>query len=146
MVHHELFLCVLHEAIGALEYWNLLIDNVLVKVRVEQGLQCEHGITHGTLEDHPERKIKKCTSFKMLCSITSIGITPFFSFHHNQRTSVVAICHGLGVSFILMVLTDVFSSQSSQLMVNISGWNYEIMNLVMWFICVHFSLMLRFPD
>ena len=35
-----------------------MIDNVLVKVCVEQGLQSEHGITHGTLVDHPERDKK----------------------------------------------------------------------------------------
>lgn len=29
---------------------------MLVKVRVEQGLQCEHGITHRTLIDHPDRE------------------------------------------------------------------------------------------
>ena len=29
---------------------------MLVEVRVEQGLQCEHGITHRTLIDHPDRK------------------------------------------------------------------------------------------
>lgn len=31
---------------------------MLVKVCVEQRLQSEHGITHGTLIDHPERQKK----------------------------------------------------------------------------------------
>lgn len=56
MIQHELFLCVVHGAVRAFEHWNFLIDNMLVKVRVEQGLQCEHGITHRTLIDHPDRE------------------------------------------------------------------------------------------
>lgn len=62
MVQHELFLCIVHGAVGAFEHWNFMIDDVLVKVRVEQGLQSEHGITHGALIDHPERQKK--TVFK----------------------------------------------------------------------------------
>ena len=33
-----------------------MIDHVLVEVRVEQGLQSEHRVTHGALIDHPERQ------------------------------------------------------------------------------------------
>lgn len=35
-----------------------MVDDVLVKVCVEQGLQSEDGITHGTLIYHPERQKK----------------------------------------------------------------------------------------
>lgn len=35
-----------------------MIDDVLIEVCVEQGLQSEHGVTHGTLVDHPERQKK----------------------------------------------------------------------------------------
>lgn len=35
-----------------------MIDNMLVKVCVEQGLQREHSITHGALIDHPGRQKK----------------------------------------------------------------------------------------
>lgn len=31
-----------------------MINNMLVKVCVEQGLQSEHGITHGAFVDQPE--------------------------------------------------------------------------------------------
>lgn len=58
MVQHELFLCIVHGAVGAFENWNFMIYDVLVEVRVEQGLQSEHGITHGTLIDHPVRQNK----------------------------------------------------------------------------------------
>lgn len=59
MVQHELFLCVEHRAIGAFKHRDFVINNVLVKVCVEQGLQSEHGVTHGTFVDHPERKREK---------------------------------------------------------------------------------------
>lgn len=58
MVQHELFLCVVHGAVWAFEHRNFVIDNMLVEVRVEEGLQSEHCITHGALIDHPERQKK----------------------------------------------------------------------------------------
>lgn len=67
MVQHELFLCVMHGAVRAFEHWNFVIDDMLVKVCIEQGLQSEHSIAHGTFVDHPERKKKKSgLSFKTL--------------------------------------------------------------------------------
>lgn len=58
MIQHELFLCIVHGAVGAFEHWDFVIDDVLIEVCVEQGLQSEHGVTHGTLVDHPERQKK----------------------------------------------------------------------------------------
>lgn len=42
-----------------------MIDNMLVKVCVEQGLQSEHGITHGALMDHPKRQKGKKNLLKV---------------------------------------------------------------------------------
>lgn len=59
VIQHELFLCVVHGAVGAFEHWDFVIDDMLVKMGVEQGLQSEHGVTHGTLIDQPERHKNK---------------------------------------------------------------------------------------
>lgn len=73
MIQHELLLCVEHRAIRAFKHRDFVINNVLVKVCVEQGLQSEHGVTHGTFVDHPERErgggSPKCVRFlkKVLC-------------------------------------------------------------------------------
>lgn len=61
MVQHELFLCKVQGAVWTFEHWNFMINNVLVEVCAEQGLQSEHGVTHGTLIYHPERQKKKLT-------------------------------------------------------------------------------------
>lgn len=66
MIQHELFLRVEHRAIGAFKHRDFVINDMLVKVCVEQGLQSEHGVTHGTFVDHPERergKSPKCVRF-----------------------------------------------------------------------------------
>lgn len=56
VVQHELLLRIVHRAVGAFEHRNFLIGDVLVKVREEQRLKSEHGVTHGALIDQPERQ------------------------------------------------------------------------------------------
>lgn len=55
VVEQELFLPKVHGTVGAFEHRDFVIDDMLVKVRAEQGLQREHGVAHGTLVDHPAR-------------------------------------------------------------------------------------------
>lgn len=59
MIQHELFLPKVHGAVGAFEHRHFVIDDMLVEVRAEQGLQREHGVTHGTLVDHPAKQKRK---------------------------------------------------------------------------------------
>lgn len=54
MVQHELFLPKVQGAVRTFEHRDFVIDDVLVEVRAEQGLQREHSVTHGALVDHPE--------------------------------------------------------------------------------------------
>lgn len=58
VVEHELFLPKVHGTVGAFEHRDFVIDDMLVKVRAEQGLQREHGVAHGTLVDHPAKMAK----------------------------------------------------------------------------------------
>lgn len=46
VIQHELFLRVVHRAVGAFKHRHFVIDDMLVEVCVEHGLQSEHGITH----------------------------------------------------------------------------------------------------
>lgn len=59
MIQHELFLCIVQGAIGTFKHWNFMIDYMLVKVCVEEGLKSKHSIAHGTFIDHPERQTEK---------------------------------------------------------------------------------------
>lgn len=56
MVQHELLLPKVHGTVRAFEHRDFVIDDMLVEVRAEQRLQREHGVTHGTLVDHPVRQ------------------------------------------------------------------------------------------
>lgn len=58
MIQHELFLCVVRGTVGAFKHWNFVTEDVLVKVRAEQWLQSEHGVTHGTFIYQPEKHEK----------------------------------------------------------------------------------------
>lgn len=54
MVHHQLLLLKVQGTVRAFEHRDFVIDDMLVEVRAEQGLQREHCVTHGALVDHPE--------------------------------------------------------------------------------------------
>lgn len=53
VLQHGALLCKEQRAIRALEDADTLVEQMLVKVRGEQGLVGEHRVTHGTLIDHP---------------------------------------------------------------------------------------------
>lgn len=53
MVQHQLFLPKVQRTVRAFEHRDFVIDDMLVEVRAEQGLQREHSVTHGALVDHP---------------------------------------------------------------------------------------------
>lgn len=54
MVHHQLLLLKVQGTVRAFEHRDFVIDDMLVEMRAEQGLQREHCVTHGALVDHPE--------------------------------------------------------------------------------------------
>lgn len=53
MVQHQLFLPKVQGTVRAFEHRDFVIDDMLVEVRAQQGLQREHSVTHGALVDHP---------------------------------------------------------------------------------------------
>lgn len=53
MVQHQLLLPKVQGTVRAFEHGDLMIDDMLVKVRAEQRLQREHSVAHGALVDHP---------------------------------------------------------------------------------------------
>lgn len=55
VVQHQLFLPKVQGTVGTFEHGDFLIDDMLVEVRAEEGLQREHRVAHGALVDHPER-------------------------------------------------------------------------------------------
>lgn len=54
MVQHQLFLPKVQGTVRAFEHRDFVIDDMLVKVRAEKGLQREDCVAHEALVDHPE--------------------------------------------------------------------------------------------